>query len=44
MFDIWFEFPPRLRALMGLGLMGLAALIFYATGMARLPSGWARSA
>ena len=31
MFDFWYELPPSLRAGLGLLLMGIAALIFFAT-------------
>lgn len=35
MFELWFELPPALRACFGLLLIGIAALIFFATGGTR---------
>ena len=32
MFDFWFELPPLLRAVMGIVMMGIAALIWYFSG------------
>jgi hypothetical protein len=32
MFDIWYELPTVLRAVLGLAMMGIAVLIWFATG------------
>lgn len=32
MFDFWYDLPPILRAVMGLVMMAIAAVIFFATG------------
>jgi hypothetical protein len=32
MFDFWYELPTWLRAVMGLVMMGIAVVVFFATG------------
>jgi hypothetical protein len=32
MFDFWYDLPTWLRAVMGLAMMGIAVVIFFATG------------
>jgi hypothetical protein len=39
MFDFWYDLPPLLRALMGLGLIAVAAGIYFATGGTRVAVG-----
>jgi len=39
MFDFWFELPTWLRAVMGLVLIGIGVLIFFATGGTRVAIG-----
>jgi hypothetical protein len=39
MIDFWHDLPPLLRALMGLGLIALAVLYYFATGGTRIAVG-----
>ncbi|HSI32955.1 MAG: hypothetical protein ACAI43_22220 [Phycisphaerae bacterium] len=39
MFDLWFELPTWLRVVMGLALIGVAALIFFASDGRRVAIG-----
>ena len=39
MFDFWYELPTLLRALVGLVLIGVAVLIFFASGGTRIAVG-----
>jgi hypothetical protein len=39
MWDMWIDLPTWLRALMGVGFIGLAVLIFFATGGTRIAVG-----
>lgn len=39
MFDFWFELPKLLRVVMGLALIAVAVLIFFATGGTRVAIG-----
>jgi hypothetical protein len=32
MFDFWYDLPPLLRALMGVGLIVIAVVIYFGTG------------
>jgi hypothetical protein len=40
-FDFWYELPTVLRAVMGLALMGIAAVIFFASDGTRVAIGLA---
>lgn len=39
MFDFWYDLPTWLRAVMGLAMMSVAVLIFFATGGALIAIG-----
>ncbi len=39
MFDFWFELPTVLRIVMGLVMIGIAALIYFLTGGTRIAFG-----
>jgi hypothetical protein len=39
MFDFWYDLPTLFRALFGLVLLGVAALIFFASGGTRIAVG-----